>query len=124
MACEVDERYQTPIEVVQALTPFADVTAAIAPTVTAPVAPELNDFLNQLAVAAARDEEVDTGTQELDKTQVSGGVSPLMRTRQRRHSIPQQINRLTPTIRRRFPARDGNCRTRLQHVSARIASGC
>jgi serine/threonine protein kinase len=84
MARDVADRYQIPTEVVRALTPFADAaaeaptshetsaaaTAAIEPTIIAPVASELNDFLNQLAVAAERDEEVDTGTQELEKTEV------------------------------------------------------
>ena len=87
MMRDVAERYQTPTEVVQALAPFADAATAptishetsaaakqaTAPTVAAAVAPELNDFLNQLAVAAALDEEIDTGTQKLEKTQASGG---------------------------------------------------
>ena len=89
MQCDAEARYQTPAEIVLALSPFAVVPvveqtqgkpAATLPVATqlasASVEPGLNDFLNQLATDAKRDEELDTGSLHIDGTQASGGRKP------------------------------------------------
>ncbi len=89
MARYPDDRYQTPLEVANALAPFADVSAASVLAAKLPggpqlheetiafepqqeIEPGLNDFLQNLATEAARDEEIDASTQSLAQTVALG----------------------------------------------------